>query len=95
MVADAHARFSVTRHPVADCSTCAYASVERSHAVSASVGSVSGALPTPAAVESPMTTTSMSARVGPAAVGGVTNGAVPVRSASVDTPPAAFAPRPG
>ena len=37
--------------------------------MSASVGSPTGAFPTPAAVESPMTATSMSARVGPDAVG--------------------------
>jgi hypothetical protein len=43
-------------------------------------------LPTPAAVEPPITATAMSLRAGPVTLGGGTSGAVPIRSARFETP---------
>src|SRR5215212_4730270 len=68
MVAELQARLSTLR-PATDCSVAAYASDDRWQAVSTGLGLATGALPMPAAVESPMTTASTSVRFGPEGAG--------------------------
>src|SRR5262245_43950700 len=80
-VAELQARLS-TLTPAIDCSEDAYVSAERWQAMSSRVGFCSGVLPMPAAVESPMTTTSVSARFGPTAAGTGARLVVPTRSDS-------------